>query len=999
MEILIRFYAAFQSVQKYILDLNAFVENLQDYNYGNLESIFQDQEGRQLLCEALYLYGIMLLVLDLYIPGIIRERLLVSFYRYSSKQQHRESNFDDVCKLLISTGFSNQSNAKRPLNYPETYFRRIEVSPKYLDSVISTLRSIDIYNQLSIYPLPEHRTAAFGTQAGMLVVCLLFASNVLHNHSSQMREVVDKFFADNWIVPLFMGITVNLLDLWEPYKSAREALTNTTDPLVIKEFCLKHQTNFTKQLKSTRDLLQDGFLTESFVMTNISKIMSLFRECNVTLRWLMLLLCHSTTVVDSSSGASKKCKQLRELVTESVRVSESDIFQLLLNTSQAEMKVKELLEVIVAEKDGRWLSFKSECATRCSNIETAFSGERLIIGIEKNGDLQKWFGEFSKEISQLNTDNAKESARKMLLLIQALEKIQEFNSIESNVQICVYLTEMRSYLRKMIDLMHIKEEMLIKLQVIGDLSYAWLLIDQYKGTMQAQILQSPTILIKLRTIFLKLSSALEIPLMRINEEKSEDLISVSHYFSHELVSFVRRVIQIIPHSIFRILMEIVHIRTNVLKPIPNRVEKADFKDYAQLDDRFRVAQLTYRLSVFTEGILMMKKTLVGVIELDPKLLLEEGIRDEFKETLSKTLSAQLVFSAKANVSDVQLQLEALGRTMQGYKQAFQYVQEYLNIYALRFFHEEVLSSIQGAVEAECDSLLKLKPKEMSTNTFAGRLAREVLRVTDPKTNINVDLLRTWFDRKTTKEAVDSGLFSLIGHSIAPIQLKGLDKIFSTKLLVELERLNGGLEKGILVDKLWMPMLEELENAQTTFYQDATKFHVNFIAKASKVLPEIEEAVTHIGHLQLLRCHIVYQLRVGSYDARDVSACLRNFNSALMIDQGKLKGLSKPEIRGVIEDLETLGLHNPLNKVFCDLPHSPYFALFWVVFVISIIPKMYLFGNCNTKTVLKKMGNRMEGLTIIYGLVTIFKQYNSSLTKSFLDYYRVYVKSSVESLAK
>ena len=48
-EILIRFYAAFQSVHKYILDLNAYVDDLQDYNYGNLDSIFQDEEGRQLL--------------------------------------------------------------------------------------------------------------------------------------------------------------------------------------------------------------------------------------------------------------------------------------------------------------------------------------------------------------------------------------------------------------------------------------------------------------------------------------------------------------------------------------------------------------------------------------------------------------------------------------------------------------------------------------------------------------------------------------------------------------------------------------------------------------------------------------------------------------------------------------------------------------------------------------------------------------------------------------
>ena len=33
-------------------------------------------------CEALYLYGVMLLVIDQKIEGEVRERMLVSYYRY-----------------------------------------------------------------------------------------------------------------------------------------------------------------------------------------------------------------------------------------------------------------------------------------------------------------------------------------------------------------------------------------------------------------------------------------------------------------------------------------------------------------------------------------------------------------------------------------------------------------------------------------------------------------------------------------------------------------------------------------------------------------------------------------------------------------------------------------------------------------------------------------------------------------------------------------------------
>ena len=49
--------------------------------------------------------------------------------------------------------------------------------------------------------------------------------------------------------------------------------------------------------------------------------------------------------------------------------------------------------------------------------------------------------------------------------------------------------------------------------------------------------------------------------------------------------------------------------------MPTRLDKDKMKEFAQLDERFEVARLTHSISVFTEGILMMKTTLVGVIKV------------------------------------------------------------------------------------------------------------------------------------------------------------------------------------------------------------------------------------------------------------------------------------------------------------------------------------------------------------------------------------------------
>lgn len=59
--------------------------------------------------------------------------------------------------------------------------------------------------------------------------------------------------------------------------------------------------------------------------------------------------------------------------------------------------------------------------------------------------------------------------------------------------------------------------------------------------MQQRIKSNATLVIKLRATFLKLASALELPLLRINQANSKDLISVSQYYSGELVTYVRKV--------------------------------------------------------------------------------------------------------------------------------------------------------------------------------------------------------------------------------------------------------------------------------------------------------------------------------------------------------------------------------------------------------------------------------------------------------------------------
>jgi WASH complex subunit strumpellin len=67
----------------------------------------------------------------------------------------------------------------------------------------------------------------------------------------------------------------------------------------------------------------------------------------------------------------------------------------------------------------------------------------------------------------------------------------------------------------MLRTINIKEEVLFAMQTIGDVSYAWNIIDNYTRFMQRGVKENPWMVIKLRATFLKLTSALELPLLRI----------------------------------------------------------------------------------------------------------------------------------------------------------------------------------------------------------------------------------------------------------------------------------------------------------------------------------------------------------------------------------------------------------------------------------------------------------------------------------------------------
>jgi WASH complex subunit strumpellin len=117
----------------------------------------------------------------------------------------------------------------------------------------------------------------------------------------------------------------------------------------------------------------------------------------------------------------------------------------------------------------------------------------------------------------------------------------------------------------MIKLVNVKPSTLTHIEVISDITWSWIVLKDYTKLMQKEIRKSPSIALLLKNTFMKLSSILNTPMVRLLEAKSPDIASVSEFYSNELIRIVKDVLQIIPELVFENLDNIITIFLTTMK--------------------------------------------------------------------------------------------------------------------------------------------------------------------------------------------------------------------------------------------------------------------------------------------------------------------------------------------------------------------------------------------------------------------------------------------------
>ncbi|KAG5888366.1 hypothetical protein JTB14_033503 [Gonioctena quinquepunctata] len=455
---------------------------------------------------------------------------------------------------------------------------------------------------------------------------------------------------------------------------------------------------------------------------------------------------------------------------------------------------------------------------------------------------------------------------------------------------------------------------------------------------------------------------------------------------------------------FEKLARIIEMQTTVLKELPTRVDKDKIRDYTQLDERFEFAELTHSISVFSQGMRMMKSTLVGVVRLDPKQLLEDGIRKELVQHISKALHSELLFSQKPKQDELEQRLKLLVQIMDGYKRSFEYIQDYININGLRIWQEEVTRIINYNVEQECNGFLRNKIHPWQSNyqsryvpiplypstdqsvNFVGRLAREVIRLTDPRNSVFLDQTLTWYDIKTRRAILSKETVASIASAIEIAGLVGLDRLFSFMIITALQKLTGYLENKSVKISSWTNIISaiQIEMNQSAEPQNPLKLYQTYINRCTKIWPDFLENVLLVGQLQLLRNLIAFYLNTScKFNAKNLESSLRSLNKSLLMDiKNEKYHPSENLLLSLSSYFDYAGLNQPLNKIYVTSRNNLDYATTLFVFVIAHLQKLFLPQNNGN---IKKTQEQIDGTALSVSVHTILKQFHPEVNRRFVKY--------------
>ncbi|KAJ3697216.1 hypothetical protein LUZ61_000921 [Rhynchospora tenuis] len=988
-----RFFLLANGVVQYHTELGKYLSNLQEglCVHFTLEGILENKQGSQLLIESISLFGCLILLIEHKISGYLREKLLISYLR--TNQTFKHQNLDQICSLCRLHKSTKPISDIINIQMTEELFARFPFPKAVIDAVIiSCLRGDDMYSNNRFFTDPIHRTMALSRQGGHLFV-LLFYSNGFLFDSAFMREVVDRFFKDNWLVPVVVHFSVDLLVTWDPYREAKAALVECISPTFMRDRCTYHCMKVENLIKELDSAVCDGALRKEFLMENSQHLLSLIKNCNFTLRWLLL---HRMSI-------DKKAREVVMTVCTAYQVDKETLLDLLFKTSKVEYNLKGMYTKLLSDREVMWHEkkhFVSECINDLS--QNHFTTSALSSKF-KNKTIKEWFGNILSEVDLLEySGGIGSSNRGIYRIISTLKDLEHIQ--EHNIQTKDVLLKAQKSLHDMIKILSLDNQAILALHVVTDALYAWGCLENFQECLKNKIIKDTSVLLVLNAFFLKFRSLLSAPLQRTVECNSQDLVCISNYYSMKYSAQILAILKIIPVILLDIRLYEENLRPFHLQS--NHINKETIEDFIQVDELLKGARQAAKLCVIGQGIQLMSRTFDGIVNLNLKRWLEEKLKEEVARQLDIKLGSFLLSSHEKN--DLERCLHLLFTYMALQSQKLELLQDILHMHGTHLWDEPFTSvldacAIREETELKIQQALDFKNLIPNPKSFMGLLLQKVIWLTDPSRSMFIEPMLGWFDAEGN-EVIGLHFFTVLESCIGQVGLASLDSLLATLVSISLEDILNSFN-GLLDFKFHKEMqkLEEILGSPASIPLLGLPSYNNMVHMCSGAWELLADKFAIIGQLQLLRTLVNFRLKsknkcnnmaVSATDAFLSTVSLQR-NNAVEVQENKENSTKDLLLSALNHQSKFCGLVRPFDSTYISKKPPKFLSRCASLLSISQLCRYVFDAHLGTLTSRSKKSLK-DFSPLIIGLGTLLRQFHPSYMIQYIQFMAQYIHTTEAS---
>lgn len=334
----------------------------------------------------------------------------------------------------------------------------------------------------------------------------------------------------------------------------------------------------------------------------------------------------------------------------------------------------------------------------------------------------------------------------------------------------------------------------------------------------------------------------------------------------------------------------------------------------------------------------MEKTLMGVIEVVPRQLLENGLRRELVGRLNGILQRTTKFTGKLRYSNQELseRLALCTRELSGLKRSFESIQDNMNVCTSKMWLEEY-TRVMGFME-DCtisssstsnsifqNSMIFIPPP--GDSTVFGRIIDEMMRITIGSSIFYSPKTCGWYDAKHGQDLLSVQTMRRVQQAIGATGLQCLDRIFGNLIRQNLREFFEVVLQSINVDvgsgkdnsyarhiKATAKALENTSVLPPAYAQ----LYPNMVLRTEKTLfiTTVKLCIVNIGKLALIRKLVRHSLRTCAWDqARLLVSCTQACSESLELEGSISHLLNSDKVMRVAELMDSIGQGNIMSRQY------------------------------------------------------------------------------------